>query len=240
MIELSLGTWRVTIQRKLPEVRDITRMYDAASWIWHPVVALLGYSRSYEKLFNEMAIKNELAHLHDGAMVLDAGIGTGAFSMALARSFPRALSFHGIDISTLMLSKARANLRQLTRSNLTLQLHYGDVDCLPYPDSNFDMVISAHMLEYSQDPLQTIKEMVRVLRAGGNMLIVTTRVNHINRWHGLRWRYCSIDTQQLQNLMQQAGLCNVRCCRLGAGLSLAGLLSAAYIGRKQEVFGSLG
>ncbi len=236
MVELSIGTWRVTIQRTVPETTDLARMYDAAAWLWHPVVSLLGYSRSYMNLFSELANDGNLECLPDGAMVLDAGIGSAAFSMAFAQIVPRALEIHGIDIAPRMLSKARANLRRLARSELTTQLRYGDANCLPYPAGNFDMVMSAHMLEYSHNPSQTIKEMARVLRVGATMLIVTTRVNRINGWHGLRWRYRSLESQQLQYWMQQAGLCDIRRYPLG-GLSLPGLLSAAYIGRKQEKTG---
>lgn len=232
MVELSIGTWRVTIQRTTPETTDLARMYDAASWLWHPIVGLLGYSRIYTNLFAELANDGWLECLRDGAKVLDGGIGTGAFSMALAKAIPDTLEIHGIDIAPRMLARARDNLQRLGRSGLTAQLCYGNVDCLPYPGGDFDMVMSAHMLEHSTNPSETIREMARVLRVGAPLLIVTTRANRISALHSLRWRYQSIESQQLRQWMCQAGLYDVRSYSLDGGLSLPGPLSEAYIGRK--------
>lgn len=232
MVELSIGTWRVTIQRTTPETMDLARMYDDASWLWHPIVGLLGYSRIYTNLFDKLANDGWLECLQSGAKVLDGGIGTGTFSMALAKTIPDALEIHGMDIAPRMLARARDNLQRLGRSNLTSQLRYGNVDCLPYSDGDFDMAMSAHMLEHSANPSGTIREMARVLRVGSPLLIVTTRANRISALHSLRWRYRSIESQQLQQWMYQAGLCDVRRYPLDGGLSLPGPLSEAYIGRK--------
>ncbi|HEY3326690.1 MAG TPA: class I SAM-dependent methyltransferase [Novimethylophilus sp.] len=229
MLELSIGTWRVTIRRTVPQTTDLARMYDAAAWLWHPILGLLGYSRAYARLFAELASDGWLGCLRDGAKVLDGGIGTGAFSMALTKTIPNALEIHGMDIAPRMLARARDNLR---RSGLTAQLRYGNVDCLPYAEGDFDMVMSAHMLEHSTNPSETVREMARVLRAGAPLLIVTTRADRISALHGLRWRYRSVESQQLRQWMYQAGLCDVRCYALDGGLSLPGPLSEAYIGRK--------
>lgn len=229
MLELSIGTWRVTVQRTVPAAMDLARMYDAAAWLWHPILMLLGYSRAYARLFAELASDGWLESLRDGAKVLDGGIGTAAFSMALAKTIPDALEIHGIDIAPRMLARARDNLQ---RSGLAAQLRYGNVDSLPYAEGDFDMVMSAHMLEHNSNPSGTIREMARVLRVGAPLLIVTTRANRISALHGLRWRYRSIDSQQLQQWMYQAGLCDVQRYALDGGLSLPGPLSEAYIGRK--------
>jgi demethylmenaquinone methyltransferase/2-methoxy-6-polyprenyl-1,4-benzoquinol methylase len=232
MVELSIGTWRVTIRRTDPETTDLAHMYDAAAWLWHPIVNLLGYSRTYTNLFAKLANDGWLEYLQNGAKVLDGGIGTGAFSMALAKIVPDALEIHGIDIAPRMLARARDNLRRLGRPGLTVHLRYGNVDSLPYQEDGFDMVMSAHMLEHSANPSESIKKMARVLRVGAPLLIVTTRANRISALHGLRWRYRSIESQQLQQWMCQAGLRDVRRYALDCGLSLPGPLSEAYIGRK--------
>ncbi len=231
MVELSLGTWRISIRRTTPETKDLARMYDAAR-LWHPIMELLGYSRIYTGLFAELANDGWLKCLQDDAKLLDGGIGTGAFSLALAKTVPGTLEIHGLDIAPRMLARARANFQRLERSNLSVQLRYGNIDCLPYPAGNFDMVMSAHLLEHSVNPSETIKEMTRVLQTGAPLLIVTTRATRISAWHGLRWRYRSLESQQLRQWMYQAGLEDIRCYPLKGGLFLPGPLSEAYIGRK--------
>jgi len=126
MLELSIGTWRVTVRRTAPETTDLARIYDTASWLWHPIVSLLGYSRTYTSLFAKLANDGWLECLQDGAKVLDGGIGTAAFSVALAKTIPNALEIHGIDIAPRMLARARENLQRLGRSGLTAQLHHGN------------------------------------------------------------------------------------------------------------------
>lgn len=231
MVELSVGTWRLTIERTPAAPTDLVRMYDAAAWLWHPIVSLLGYPRAYTTLFSDLANDGWLECLRDGAKVLDGGIGTGAFSMALVKSIPCAFEIHGVDIAPRMLARARDNLQRLGRLGLSAQLRYGNVDCLPYPAGGFDMVMSAHMLEHSPNPSETIKEMARVLRAGAPLLIVTTRASPISAFHGLRWRYRPIESRQLQRWMYQAGLCDVRRFALDGGLPLPGPWSEAHIGR---------
>lgn len=234
MIELSIGTWRVSIRRTTPEIMDVARMYDSAAWLWHPILSLLGYTRAYKNLFNALRADGWLRCLPDGAKALDGGIGTAALSTALAKTTPCVREIHGIDIAPRMLARARDKLRLLGRPDLTTQLRHGDIDCLPYPASEFDMVMSAHLLEHSSDPSETIREMARVLRVGGPFLMITASPNVISALHGLRWRYRAVESQQLHQWMRQAGLSDVRRYALGRGWLLPGSLSEAHIGWKSN------
>lgn len=234
MVELSIGTWRVSIRRTTPELMDVACMYDKSAWLWHPIVSLLGYTRAYENLFNTLAADGWLRGMPDGAKTLDCGIGTAALSIALAKSTPCLHEVHGVDIAPRMLARAREKLARLQRPELTALLRYGEIDCLPYPVGAFDMVMSAHLLEYSSDPSKTVREMARVLRIGAPLLMVTTRANGISAWHGLRWRYRPIESQRLQQWMCQAGLSDVTRYTLDGGSFLPGALSEAHIGWKNN------
>lgn len=233
MVELSIGTWRVSIRRTTPKIEDIASMYNAA-WLWHPIVSLLGYARAYENLFDTLADEGWLRYLPDGAKAFDGGIGTGALSIALAKTTRCVREIHGVDVAPRMLARARENLRRSRRPGLTAELRYGDVDHLPYTGGEFDMVMSAHMLEYSPDPSATLREMTRVLRAGGALLTVTTHASRISALHGLRWRYGPIESQQLQQWMREAGLSDIRRYALGARSLLPGSLGEAHIGWKSD------
>jgi ubiquinone/menaquinone biosynthesis C-methylase UbiE len=234
MVELSFGTWRVSIRRTTPDITDVARMYDEAAWHWHPIVSLLGYARAYENLFEALAADGWLRRLPEGAKALDAGVGAAALSIALAKTAPYVREIHGVDIAPRMLAQAREKLRRLRRPELIVQLRYGDVDSLPYQAGDFDMVMSAHVLEYSFDPSKTVREMARVLRGGAPLLMVTTRANGLSAWHGLRWRYRPIESQQLQQWMCDAGLSDIRRYTLEGGPFLPGSLSEAHIGWKAD------
>lgn len=231
-VKLSLGSWRFSIGRAVPEPTDLTHLYDGTAWRWHSVVGLLGYSRAYGKLFSRLASDRWLLGLQDGAKLLDAGVGTGSLSLAMAKSLAIAHELHGFDISPRMLERARYHLQRLRHPGLTPHLRYGDVHDLSYRDEEFDMVMSAHLLEHCPSPLQVLLEMVRVLRAGAPLLIVTSRVSRANSLHSLRWRYRPFESNQLFSWMQQAGLREIHRYALGTGLSVPGHLSEAYVGRK--------
>lgn len=235
MLELTIGSWRVTISRAPPAPAALAQMYDNVAWRWHAIVSLLGYARAYEKLFNKLENDGWLMRLREGAKTLDAGIGAATLSMAAAKAIPYSHEIHGVDISARMLACARNNLRRVRHAGLTAQLRYADANCLPYQDNYFDMVMSAHALEHVPNPAQVIKEMTRVLAVSAPLLIICARTNRTSALHGLRWRYRPIETQQLVRWMSEAGLRGVRRYALGEGLALPGLLSEAYVSYKAPV-----
>lgn len=232
MFNPPIDAWRLDAGRSLPQPTDLARLYDKTAWRWQPSVDMLGYTRAYINLFAELAKDKWMERLGNGARVLDGGIGTAALSTALLNTHPNAYEIHGVDISQRMLEQARKNLDRLRHLGHTAQLRCDEIDNLSSSGESFDMVMSAHLLEHSRDPARTIDEMTCVLHLGAPLLIVTTRANRTNALHGRRWGYHSIEAPQLRQWMQQAGLSDVRSYALGGALSLPGLLSEAFIGRK--------
>lgn len=232
LIEWSVGSWRLTLERTLAAPTALGRAYDRAAWRWDASVCALGYRRAYARLFECLAQDDWLRDLRTGARVLDAGIGTAALSAALVSALAQAPEVDGVDLSSRMLRRARATLERLRRSQLVVRMHCGDVNRMPYPDEGLDMVMSAHLLEHSATPAETIEEMTRVLRVGAPLLIVTSRATAMNALHGMRWRYRAIAPEQLCEWLDRAGLHDVRRYPLGRRWSLPGQSSEAYIGRK--------
>src|SRR5919112_447471 len=120
-------------------------MYDEAAERWHDELALLGYPRAYEDLFNRLLLDGALNALRDGGRVLDCGVGTGAFSLALARKVAGPLRIEGVELSPSMLLRATLNL---DRAGVEARLHLRDAKDLPFEDNTFDAVIGAHVLEH--------------------------------------------------------------------------------------------
>lgn len=232
LIEWSIGSWRIRVERLLPAPARVALGYDRAAWRWHPIITALGYGRAYMQLLKRLESDGWLHHVGKGGKVLDAGVGTAALSAALANVAPLTREIHGIDLSPRMLARARATLSQLRSSAPATQMRYGDVNDLPYPSEQFDMVMSAHLLEHSAEPARTIGEMVRVLRPDAPLLIVTSRATFVNTLQGLRWRYRSIKPQRMHDWLNLAGLRDIRRYRLGTFWSVPGILSEAYIGRR--------
>ena len=99
--------------------------------------------------------------------VLDVACGPGLLACAFAAV---ARNVTGIDLTPAMIEKAREWQHSQNRPNVTWDL--GDSTALPYPDGAFSMVITRYSFHHFPDPLKAWKEMVRVCRKGGTVMVV--------------------------------------------------------------------
>jgi arsenite methyltransferase len=114
------------------------------------------------------------AHLHPAMVVGDVGAGTGFMTAGLAPLVKRVYAFDG---SPAMLDVAQANLARFT--NIIYQP--ADGLSLPLPDDSLDAVFANMYLHHCPDPPAAIREMVRILRPGGR-LILTDMDAHPYAW----------------------------------------------------------
>ena len=102
----------------------------------------------------------------DGLDVLDAGCGEGYMSRLLAQRGARAA---GVDVSDSLIEYARAHE---DAGRLDLSYTVGSLEDLPYPDDSFDAAVCNHVLSDVTDPSAALKELGRVLRPGGRLVIL--------------------------------------------------------------------
>lgn len=110
------------------------------------------------------------AALRPGARVLDVGCGTGVVARLAARQAAPGGHVVGLDLSDGMLRKA-AELAARDASACTAEFRKGDAERLDFADGSFDAVLSLFALRHFPDPLQALREMFRVGRAGGRAVI---------------------------------------------------------------------
>lgn len=101
-----------------------------------------------------------------GQRVLEVGVGTG-INAAL---YPRDCSVTGIDLSSPMLEKAHDRIARKGLRNV--QLMQMDAANLKFADNTFDIVYAPYVISVVPDPLAVTREMRRVCRPGGRIVIL--------------------------------------------------------------------
>jgi SAM-dependent methyltransferase len=99
--------------------------------------------------------------------VLDMACGGGLIVCAFA---PHVRHATGIDLTPAMLERARAFAAEKQLDNVAWR--QGDVRSLPWPDASFDIVVTRFSFHHFPDPLAALREMVRVCRPGGRIVVV--------------------------------------------------------------------
>jgi len=101
--------------------------------------------------------------------ILDVATGTGDLAIALAILKPQKIT--GIDIAEKMLEIARVKVIGRKLDTL-ISFQSGDAENIPFPDNTFDAVTVAFGVRNYENLLQGLKEMNRVLKPGGTMMIL--------------------------------------------------------------------
>jgi phosphatidylethanolamine/phosphatidyl-N-methylethanolamine N-methyltransferase len=109
--------------------------------------------------------------------VLEVGVGTG---LSLPGYAPH-LEIVGIDLSPEMLEKARERVSAEGLDNVK-GLYEMDAGDLKFEDGSFDTVVAMYVMTVVPDPEKVMRELSRVCRPGGEVLIV----NHFSAEEGMR------------------------------------------------------
>lgn len=112
-----------------------------------------------------------------GGRILEVGVGTG---ISLP-DYSRSNRIVGLDISEPMLRKAQERIRNENLDHVD-GLAVMDAQRLALPDASFDVVVAQYVITAVPDPEATLDEFARVLRPGGEIVLV----NHIGAEAGLR------------------------------------------------------
>lgn len=99
--------------------------------------------------------------------VLDVATGTADFAIAVSRKAVQGSQITGIDLSDRMLEVGRRKCQ-----GLPIELEVGDAENLRFTDGSFDRVCVAFGVRNFENLMQGLKEMLRVLRPGGKLVIL--------------------------------------------------------------------
>jgi len=128
--------------------------------------------------------------LVEGPKVLEVGVGTGK-NMPY---YPPGVQVTGVDLSEKMLLRAR---RRAERMGLSVALLQMDAQVLDFPDDTFDSAVATFVFCSVPDPVQGLREMARVVRPGGRIVLL----EHVRAEHPLLGRLMDLLDPLVARLM---------------------------------------
>jgi ubiquinone/menaquinone biosynthesis C-methylase UbiE len=165
----------------LPFARElfITGLIVSILFVW-PVLGMVVMNL---RIFSAKANYNYLKRFK-APKVLDCGCGTGRHAIALAKALPQGGHLSGIDIYNTIIT---GNSLETVRRNACLEnvdtitdFSHGSITDIPFKDNSFDIISVQsvlHEIHNSEDLKQALREIKRVLKKDGLLLI--------GEWHSL-------------------------------------------------------
>ena len=108
--------------------------------------------------------------------VLEDGCGVGEYLVHLKECSAQAVGLE-FEFDRLLVAQKKA-----------AELTCGAAEHLPFPDQSFDMVLSHEVLEHVQDDRKSVREIIRVLKPGGRLLLFVPNRGYPFETHGIYWK----------------------------------------------------
>lgn len=133
------------------------------------------YTDQYTKTWNEHLIRRIYEEAQDLSLgdgqLLDIGTGTARTLIDLAKTGKlQGFKFIGVDYFAEMVDKAKKNVCQDQLEN-QIAIYHGDVHQLAFPANSVEIIIGRSVIHHWADPIQAYKELFRILKPGGVLII---------------------------------------------------------------------
>lgn len=120
--------------------------------------------------------------------ILDVATGTGDVALEIAAQTPATVNIVGVDFSTEMVELGRQKVRNSPYSD-RITMEVAPCEAIPFPDESFDSATIAFGIRNVVDRLQGLKEMRRILKKGGKVVILEFSTPRSNLFKTLYYFY---------------------------------------------------
>ena len=151
--------------------------------------------------------------LEDGATVLDIGCGAG---VPFARALGKRFAVTGVDISSEMLKRARANVPQAT-------FIHGDIMAVEFSPSSFDAAVAFYSIFHlpREEHRKLFRRIYSWLKPGGHLLCSLTRSSEEpyteDNFHGVTMYWSNYSLQEYEEILIRTGFNLLETSMIGHG-----------------------
>jgi SAM-dependent methyltransferase len=139
--------------------------------------------------------------VHGCKRILDAACGNGRYSRFLLKHADPDTELTAFDLSPNMLERARRRVDS-DRASYTV----ADLTRLPYADGVFDAAVCGWVIEHLPDPRPGLRELARVLRPAGKLLLLATEDTLTGAMCGRLWHCRTYNRAELRQASAECGL----------------------------------
>jgi len=185
-------------RRPLAEYREFVR--DHYDGLPGALTAITGVLTGHEALAGKL-ISPSGFDVCGCKSILDAGCGNGRYTHFLLREADSNARITGFDYSQQMLRRARTRLNDLRATHVA-----ADLARLPYADASFDAAVCGWVLEHLPDPRPGLRELARVLKPAGKLLLMATEDTLTGALCSRLWHCRTYNRENLKTACQSCGL----------------------------------
>ena len=145
--------------------------------------------------------------LEPGDRLLELGFGSGYLLEKVLAN--RLCDFAaGADISPEMVRHVGARLRLYVEAGKA-QIRDGDIEAIPFADSEFTKLCTVNTLYFWKDPQRALAECRRVLAVGGRLALCFNAKSEMAKWPGHVHGFALYELADVEAMLAAAGFCRI-------------------------------